>query len=226
MARVRSLANLIADCRQRASMENSTFVTDAEITEYLNQELAELWTRLVQNEGAPHFRSLVAIDVVAGTAVYGLPADFWRLQCVEAQYNGSILRLRPFMSAEHAPLNNEVLTAYYPLARYRVQASNIEFAPATQTFTANVYYTPSQVRLVSPSDTFDGYNGYEVAAIYGAVATMLAKEESDPSFWMGLKDRILAQIDALAGMRDVSEPERVQDVTTDDMRGFWPFRVV
>ncbi len=57
-------------------MENSEFVTDDEITEYLNQELAELHGRLTSNEQQPHFRSQNNISVVSGTALYALPADF------------------------------------------------------------------------------------------------------------------------------------------------------
>jgi hypothetical protein len=60
---------MLLDVRQRTNQENSTFVTDAELTEYLNQELAELWTRLVLNQGQPHFRSSTTIPVVPPTTL-------------------------------------------------------------------------------------------------------------------------------------------------------------
>lgn len=221
MARTRTLANFIADVRQRANQENSTFVTDAEITEYLNQELAELWARLVQGEGAPHFRSSSTISVTSGTALYSLPADFWRLQEVTATINGITGALHPFMAMEHGTLQNKGPWGPWSPVRYRVQADQIEFLPATQSFTATLYYSPNCPRLVNNTDTFDGFNGYEMAAIYGTCATIAQKEESDPAFFLAQKDRILAFIDSLAAQRDASHPERVQDVTFEAQ---WPFR--
>lgn len=212
MARTRTLTNLIADCRQRAGAEYSTFWTDAEITEYINQELAELHARLTQNQGQPFLRSSSSVSVVSGTATYSLPSDFWMLQEITATINGTTGNLWPFMATERAYLINSGPWGYGSPVMYRIQGSNLEIRPATQTFTATVYYTPASVRLSSGSDTFDGYNGYEMAAIYGTVATMLAKEETDPSFWSAQKDRIYQHIDSLAAQRDGMYPERVQDV--------------
>lgn len=213
MARVRSLSQMRLDCRRMANMENSTFVSDAELTEYVNQGLAELWRRLVPNEGAPHIRCVTTIAVVAHQSIYSLPSDFWELQSAECTYNGITTKMRPFMNAEHARFSNPYLYTDPMPAKYRVQASNIEFLPATQSYSVSVYYTPCQLRLVADTDTVDGYNGYEIAAIYGAVATMLAKEESDASFWIAQQERVYQQIETLAGRRDAGEPERVQDVT-------------
>lgn len=212
MARTRTLTNLIADCRMRAGMENSTFVTDAEITEYLNQELAELHGRLALNQAHPFLRSSSTISVLAGTALYSLPDTFWRLDELVGVINGITVEIRPFMRSERAPLiNNGAWGDYLPVF-YRLQGSQIELRPATQTFTATLYYTPCATRLSAGSDTFDGYNGFEMAAIYGTVATMLAKEESDYSFYAMQKDRIYLHIDSLAQERDGAYPDRVQDV--------------
>ena len=213
MARARTLTNLIADCRQRAGMENSTFVSDAEITEYLNQELAELWCRICANDGQPHYRSSTTYSVTPSTSIFALPADFWRAQEVNATMNGFTFPIRPFMAAEHGYLQNATLiTTTTAALHYRVQADNIEFLPNTQSFTATLYYVPSQPRLVSGSDTFDGFNGYEVAAIHGTVAQMLAKEQSDPSFALSQKERIVKLVQDLSASRDEGATERVQDV--------------
>ena len=212
MSRARSLTDMIADCRKRATMENSQFITDAEITEILNQELAELWSALVENEGQPHYRNAFVIPVVAGTALYSLPADFWEVQEVEAEIQGVHGTLRPFMGNERGRLLNGIV--WHPMLQvhYRVQGANIEFQPANYSFTATLFYSPCQPRLVAPGDTFDGFNGYESAAINGTVATMLAKEESDPSYWLQLRERVYVSIRSAAGRRDKGNPERVQDV--------------
>ena len=221
MARSRTLTNLLLDVRSRVNQENSTFVTDAELTEYLNQELAELWTRLVLSQGQPHYRTTTTVSVVSGTALYALPSDFFSVQEVTATLNGVVAPLRPFMPAEHADLANPSLYAMYYGVSYRVQGTNIEFRPATETFTATLYYTPCQPRLVTGSDTFDGFNGFEMCAIAGACATVLAKEDSDPSFYERQKMKFYEVAERAAAHRDMSSPERVQDVSTT-MVGWWP----
>lgn len=215
MSRTRTLTLMIADIRQRTNQEESTFVTDAEITEYLNQELAELWVRLTSGGGQPHYRAFTDIPVASPVSTYALPADFWQLQGVDATIDGITGALMPFMPLQRAAMTRTSAASPWTLSnpiRYRLQAANIEFLPATQTFTARVWYTPICPRLVTGSDVFDGFNGYEMAAIYGACATVLAKEESDPSFYVGQKQRIYNLIDSLSGNRDASQPERVQDV--------------
>jgi len=142
-------------------------------------------------------------------------ADFWELLSVEVNINGIRRQIEPFMENERASLTNAQLYAWTASPRYRVMAGNIEFLPVTQAFTATIYYAPFTPRLVlgaNPPDSMDGFNGYEVACIYGATATCLAKEESDPSYYLQLKERILTLIRALAAQRDASHPERVTDV--------------
>ena len=225
MARTRSLTNLIADVRQRTNQENSTFVTDAEITEYLNQELAELHGRLTMVAGHPYFRSSQAYPVTAGTSLYALPADFWQVQEVDAYLDGIRRTLQPFMAGERAGLSNTNVYFFPSSPSYRVQAGNIEFLPADRTYTATLYYVRSSPRLSAGADTFDGFNGYEVAAIYGTCATILQKEEADPNFYLGLRQAQYRRIDAEAAHRDASNPERVTDVVgIGDSFGWWPGR--
>lgn len=231
MARSRTLQNLLLDVRRRTNQENSTFVTDLELTEYLNQALAELWGRLVLNQGAPHYRSETSISVVSGTALYALPADFWTMQEVTGTVNSLVGTIPPFSTTEHAVLSNGSALLPFGSVRYRIQADNIEFRPSTESFTATLYYSPCQPRLTgtfdangaltASSSTFDGFNGYELAAIYDACAQVCAKEETDPSFFLAQRDRIYARIDALAAHRDMQNPERVQDVSSHPYPESW-----
>jgi hypothetical protein len=218
---------MLLDVRQRTNQENSTFVTDAELTEWLNQEIAAIEVKLALNQSHAHFRSLTTIDVVPPTALYALPATFWALQEVMATVGGITGSLMPFMLSEHGLLSNPALAIPGGPPMYRIQAGNIEFRPATQAFTATVYFTPTQARLVAGSDSWDGFNGYEMAAIYGTCAQVYAKEESDPGFFMAKQAEVYAHIAAASAHRDMANPERVQDVTDGGMRmpngafGWW-----
>lgn len=220
MARVRTMADLILDCRQRAEMENSEFCTDAEIEELLNQELAELYNHIWTAADKPHYRGQTTYTVTGnGDALQALPIDFLSVQEVMCTFDGYTYSMQTFMASEHAAYQNQDWSAWVGTPRYRIQAGNIEFVPPRQAFSVTLYYTPCLSRLVNPSDTFDGVNGWEVAAIYGTVAQMLQKEQSDPSFYEGRKLRILKDVDSWASKRDAMNPERVQEVIAYDPLG-------
>lgn len=228
--RTRTAENLVADVRHRANMEDSEFVTNAEILEYLNQERTELNWHLRLNEGQPHDYKTTTIAVLAGTVSYVTPDDFWELLGASADIGGIKREMEPFMEGERPSLQNtQLVIPYTSTPRYRVVGPQIDVLPSTQSFTMTVRYVPSAIRLVLgsvPQDSMDGWNGYELACIYGATATCLAKEESDPSYYQGLKDRVLRLIDALAAQRDAGHPERVTDVIGLDayLPGFYPFK--
>lgn len=216
MSRPRTAEDLIADVRHRANMEGSDFVSDDEILEYLNQERAELNWHLRLNEGQPHDFKSTPIAVQAGTVSYPTPSDFWELLGAQAVIGGINREMEPFMEAEAPSLQNtQLIIPYTATPRYRVRGPTIDVLPSTQTFTMTIRYVPCALRMKRaqvPADSMDGWNGYELACIYGATATCLAKEESDPSFYAGLKERILRLVDALAAQRDAGHPERVTDV--------------
>lgn len=232
MARARTVSDMLLDIRRRTNQEETytsdadRFVPDAELLAYLNQELAELWTKLVLNQGQPHYRASFHIAVTAPTALYALPADFWTLQEVTATVNGVSGTLMPFMPSERGALTSASLQSTIGPVQYRIQAGNIEFRPATESFDATIFYSPCQPRLASTSDTFDGFNGYEEAAICGVCAIVMAKEESDPGFWLGRKQATYATIAAASAHRDMANPERVQDVCSDVSGYGYPRRVM
>lgn len=217
MARTRTLTELIAAVRSRTNMENSEFVTDAEITEYLNEEWAELQGRLTLNEGQPHFVSTTTIDVTSGSELYALPVDFWKVLRVVATIDSIKRDMHPFMEGERADLlNSQYFAAMFSEGpRYRIQADNIEILPATRSYSVELRYIRSCPFLVDNTDTVDGFNGYESAMVAGACALVREKEQRDPTFFERRKDRIYRLIDAHAAQRDASHPERVTDVTGD-----------
>ena len=210
---------MLLDVRNRTNQENSTFVTDVELTEYLNQSLAKLWRRLCQNAGQPFYRSSTTYTVTSATSLQALPADFWQVQEVTATIGGFSGAMTPFMATERGYLKNASVWSPLGGVQYRVQAGNIEFLPASQSFTAQLFYTPCQPRLVVGSDTFDGFNGLELTAIYDVCAIVLAKEDSDPGFYRGERDSIYADIDLQIAQRDAANPERVSEVIGSD--GGW-----
>lgn len=222
MSRTRTLTAMLLDVRQRCNLEASTFVTDTELTEYLNQALAKLWRRLVQNQGQPFYRSSTTYTVTSATTLQSLPADFYQVQEVSAQLGGFTYSLTPFMAAERGVLKSATTYTALGSPSYRIQAGNIEFLPVSQSFTATLFYSPTQPRLAVGSDVFDGFAGYELAAIYDVCAIVKDKEETDPSFYAGQSAAIYADIDLQIAQRDAANPERVQEVIgSSDNLSWW-----
>jgi len=114
-----SLADLITRCRQRADMVNTQFVTDPEITGYLNESLGELYDLIIQNAGNEFFmrrcwveetqsptggttepfnaQAFMVRDSQDGTFAV-LPPNFYRLMGVEAFFGEDTIpwMLRPY----------------------------------------------------------------------------------------------------------------------------------
>ena len=110
-----SLEDLIERCRQRADMLQTQFVTDEEITSYLNESLGELYDLIVQNAGqefflrrawieeaepaappVPSLNGYMIRDAQDGTYAV-LPPDFYRLLGVEAHFGDGVPWLmRPY----------------------------------------------------------------------------------------------------------------------------------
>lgn len=216
MARTRTLQQMIDSVRVNTDNRDSQeFVTDDEIKEILNEELAALHAQMTMNEGQPHFRSQIDYPVTEGTSLYPLPDDFYRVQEVVANIDGLSQALTPFMARERADLLN---TSWFYNDRsggpkYRIQGDNIEVLPATRSFTLSLFYTRSCPRLEDPADTTDGFDGYENAAVFGATARVHKMEDTDPSEYEAKKAEIYQRINAQAAARDASAPERVNDVT-------------
>lgn len=225
MARYRTLTSMISAVRRNTdNRDSSGFVTDAELTDIINEQLAELHARLTFKENSPHFRSQHTITVTAGTPLYLLNADFYKVQEVTGTYNQLTRPLGTFMIGERADLLNTqafgtVLDAW---PRYRIQADYLELLPANRDMTLDVFYTRACPVLVNGSDTTNGFDGYEDAAIAGASAVVNQMEGDDPSFYIGAKMARYRDIDEQSAARDRANPDRVLDVTGALDYSAWP----
>jgi len=210
MARSRTLGDMRSDVRLRADLVGNQFITDAEINEYLNQSLAELYDRLVGARGQEYY---AAEQVIAanGSETYALPATHYETIYVELEDGDSRFRLGSYSMHERAEYTGNVTTGR-PLA-FRVIAGNISFLPApSSSYTLRHWYVPASPRLTADGDSFDGVDGWEEYAIWRAVAYCQSKEQLDVSIAMGFVQAMGARIDRLAPFRATNNTERVTDV--------------
>jgi hypothetical protein len=92
-----ALSDLRTLVRQRADQENSQFVTDEELRQYINRGYAELYDLLVTNATSEdYFLNSSTVTLVSGTQTYDLPADFYKLRGVDLNMGSDTFPLRRY----------------------------------------------------------------------------------------------------------------------------------
>jgi len=222
-----TLLQLKTQSRQRADMENSQFISDAELTAYINNSAAELYDLLIGVYEDYKITSST-IAVTPNTDLYTLPADFYKLRGVDLVLDslGNAVTLRPFNFSERnaylfTPTWNVVGLSYL---RYHMLGDSIKFVPVPNTTqTVKLWYIPAITPLVADGDLLDGVNGFQEYIIVDAAIKMRVKEETDTTDLTFAKQALKARIEAMAAARDAGSPERVSDVTKTIPIEFWSF---
>lgn len=214
MARTRTLAELRAEVRGRADIENDPHVTDAEITRYVNQSIAALHGLLVQ-ASEDDFTATQTITTVAGTSGYALGATFYKLISVEATINGFIRQLDRWTWAEHAVYRNASTWSLVsqPISYRLVGADAIEFRPTPDgVYTVVVYFAPAAVQLAADGDTYDGRDGWEEWVVLDSAIKAKTKSEESVTDLVRERAEVMARIMVAFGTKDQARPDRVQEV--------------
>jgi hypothetical protein len=125
MATFVTLTDAITRTRQRADMENSGFCSDSEITHYFNDEIADLYAKMVNVDDGKLFATVSPTLVQVGDNAYQLPVDFMRLVDVNI-YTGA-----RWVPAYEADSQNyfELLTRSYDSdydVRYYLSLNNVQ----------------------------------------------------------------------------------------------------
>lgn len=101
MARVRTRAQLRTEVLQRADMENTSFVTDAELNRYINESISELYDLIIEAAGQEYFLDTYTFNTVANQDTYPLPSDFYMMKGVDIDVGASEpVPIRPYMFDE------------------------------------------------------------------------------------------------------------------------------
>ncbi len=221
MARTRTLTNLIADVRFRADNQAAT---DAEITELINQSIAELYDMLTNAFGDEYFEKEATLATVANVDTIALTSvtDFYKVTGVWWLISGGqFARISKYM-----PANGQVIIPssgwnYDANIYYRLRVNDLRFVPIPlAAHTVKLKYIPWSVRLVNPTDPFDGYNGWEEYPVVDAAIKLLEHEGNtdDAQLLIARKQAMVQRVADMAD-RDQAEPARIQD--TRSARAYW-----
>ncbi len=211
-------------------MVGSLFVSDAELTEYINKSIGELHDLLVSCYGEDYFSTSVQFTST-GASSYTLTAspvsitNFYKLRGLDIQDGGRWTSLKPFMFNERNRAREYVGLTLSERHRYRLMGGAVVFETNNPPPTGSVlrlWYVPLPATLTNDSDTFDGVNSWEEYVVVDAAIKMLRKEESDTSLLLRQKAELKLRIEQMAPNRDAGEPQRVTDVNAiDDSEVFW-----
>jgi hypothetical protein len=218
-----TLADLKQQSRYRANMENSQFVTDSELTTYINASIAELQDLLISTYGTQYFTINATFSTVAQQKDYSLDTvapNMYKLEGVDAKINSSdFFTLRPFNFNERN--RNDSFSSWGlltgPTIRYRLVGSNLSFSPAPDgAYQIKVWYVPFAPKLAADSDTLNDYNQYSEYVIVDAAIKMMQKEESDVQVLAMQKAALIKRIVEMAQNRDAGQPESVSDIYAEN----------
>lgn len=149
-----TLAQLRTASRQRADMVNSTFISDAELSSYINASYFELYDLLVQKYGNDYYVTEYSFKLQGNVSRYPLPPDFFKLLGVDLQISGGpdgYVSLRPFMLAERNRYSTANVQTWIGVTnlRYRISGNDLWFTPSPQTGqTIRIWYIPRLAELV------------------------------------------------------------------------------
>lgn len=212
-----TLSNLRDRSRQRADMENSTFVSDTELNIYINDAYKRLYQKVAQKLGERLLNTTPVEFTISSGNTQSLASDFYRLWGVDYKISPDRwLPLQSFMPMERNESRYRYISYFYERIKYRLMGNLLWFTPEDNALgDYRYFYIPTVTELSGDSDEinseFERTGWYEYITIEAA-RKMLAKEESDTRELTKEGQLILDDIDKEALNRDLAMPQRVQDV--------------
>ena len=210
------LSALRERARRRANMEDSDFVEDEELNQYISDSYAELYDLLVSKFEDYYVADPLEFSISSGSSTYALPADFYKLIGLDRSVGGGdYVEVKPFnFNDRNRRRIGDRLRSGSPTARYRILGSNLRFSPADQAAGDYLlWYVPRYSELTEDTDEVDGVNGWEEYIVIDAAIKCLIKEESNANDLYKAKAEIKQRIEEMAANRDAGEPQRIPDVT-------------
>jgi hypothetical protein len=210
MAQTVTLSYLKDEVRARADQQNSLFIKDAELTDFINGSASALHDLLVQ-AAEDYFVKSQTIPIVAGQDEYNLPSDWYKTLGVDYYVNNKPVPMSRFNFRDRHLYN--YLDARPEIVRYGVWGQKLVFKPqAPQIASVVLWYVPTFTKLVTDSDVLDGVNGWEEFIILDAAIKCMVKEESDPSALIAQLQMVKDRIATMSKDRDQGEPQKTTDI--------------
>lgn len=204
MAATVSLLDLRTRVRQRTDYVGSLFLTEAELTSWVNDSYRELYDWLVSTFDGYYVSQ--SDNTIASANTFAVPADFYKLLGVD---------LRISAPDQYQTLPRIQFSDRNTAARgYELRQGNVVIYPystaAGQTY--RLFYVPTPTVLVNDGDTLDGIDGFDELIVLDVCLKVVAKSAEDPTLFASQKQAMMERLGATANGRDAAEPAHVTDV--------------
>jgi hypothetical protein len=209
-----TLEDLRTAVKQKAGMENSSFIATDELDRLINESWAELYETLAL-EFAERF--LVSQEVTVVTDDEGIiDFPYWKLNGLDRLEGSDYVEVRPFMLSERNQDPRNMGTVSYLLANEGISFFPREDAPGTY----RMFYTPYCPELVDDADEVSMPHAWQQLIVVDSAIKCLAKEESNNPDYLIEKAGLLERIRRSERTKDYSFPKRVRDVTLPDINSY------
>lgn len=223
-----TLAQIRTQCRERADMTDSTFITDTELDSYINASIAELHDLLIAAYNEDYFMEEVQISATT-SLTYDLPngtnysaaPKFYKLRGFDVKRGAggdwATVKRFNFNRRNEQSVGTTLSVLGLPYLEYRLTGSKIRLNRTPDSgLIFRLFYYPAATVLVDDADEYDDINGFAEYVVVDCAIKMLNKEESDTQVLMVQKDSLRKRIEGMAKDRDVNEPESVTDIYAED----------
>ena len=210
-----TLTTLRDRCRVLGDYTRSSVITDAFLTEQVNDAIGE-YSDLLDERWEGYRDTTGTIPTVANTATVALPANFLKARAVDILDSD---RYRPLERLQLRGIYRFENRTERPVGYLHV-GTNLELFPTPDAvYTIRLRYVPTATVLVADADTIDVPNGWEGFIIHTALLKVDEKEERSLGDRLQIIDRYRQRIINAAADRNTAEPEYLH--IPGDIGGHW-----
>lgn len=225
-----TLTELITRGKQRADMENGSFVSDDEWTHFINEEIQDIYAQMVNVDDGELFATVSPTLTKIGDNAYQLPSDFLRLVDVNIHTGNRWVRAFEADPQEYYQLlsdnyTGKYCTSYFLKLNLEQDRYELFLFPAPVVNDIGVRYLPAAAELSLGSDTLNWPSNWHQAVEAGAAAKALIKEESDPTGQLMDRDKTTARILKDIRSQKVSQVKTLRQLGNRSGNRFRPPRI-
>lgn len=235
-----TLADLVQRVRYRTDQENSTFVSDTELEQYIQESYFELYDLMIESVGPDHFIETYSLTTVAGQASYPLtefdagqverPISVYKIVQVGVSLDGSTYRpIRRFSLNDFFKLSGETSgwsdqnRIYYNFST-RIESTvggrqyrEVTFIPTPQgAHSVVILHIPTPIVMADSGDEqyFLHFAHWDEYIVVDAAAKVLEKEESEAGHLYKRKEELRQRILWHANTMNTEDAGSVNDVAS------------
>lgn len=215
------ISSIITLAKQRANMENTNFVTDAEWLTYADQGYRKFYN-LITTLYEDYNVSYQDYSTISGTEEYTLPSGFLKIRLVELYgVTPRPMTLREWTLTEKNRLAYSVTG--YPI-RFAFYGNTLRLIPVPQgVYQVRLWYIPTATAITSDAQSVEVYNGFDEYIALDMAIRALMKEESNTVPFERERDRMEKMLEETLRGRDAGTPRTMTDLERMNDGTLYPF---